>query len=278
MAFDLTGKREPWIESNVPFGLHFYDAARECVYALHTGKDPRTGILDVVDVRTRKVVATISLPEACAGMCITGDTGYLTAADKPCVYELDLASRKVVARMPVPRPGGKCVAAAAKLYVTTGKEWGDGQAPGDRGAAVEVLDLRTRRHERSIPVPGEDLQAIAWDSARYVYAAANYASKLVRIDTETDRLDPSLQATLTGRPTDMVIDRVRDLVILACEGADETMCIVSLTEKREVACYHGGYGLGMAAKYGQDGRLEQLWVPNVNACHITVLKGDDLVP
>ncbi len=269
-VFDKSGTIEREIQSGVAPALMIYDADRSCVYAT----TPAKAEMEVVDAATFGTIGVVELERPAMGVTVASDKAYVCAADRPWLDVIDLNTRKLQARVQLSQPGFKSVAIGGKLYVATGTEPKPGSEGATPDAAVDVISLRDLRLTKTIKVPGKHLRAIAGDGQDYVYAASNFAGRLVRIRVADDTMEQGT-AEISGRPNDMIIDPVRAIAVLSCEGADETFSVVSLTRMVEIACFHGGEGF-MAVQRGAGDTVEHLWVPNGNDNQIVSLPAEAL--
>jgi len=270
-VFDTGGNVRRWISADFVRGMAVYDEARGCVYV--TG--PLEPVVYVVDAQTHKHIGTIQVPVPVRALTITGDLAYANAFEEPVLYVLDLVAQRVVQAVKLSQPGCESVVVGDELYVATGVEPGPDNKWSMSGAAVDIVGLTDLRLEKTLPVPGAHLRAVAWDSGHYVYAASNVAGKLVRLDTNTDTLDDEFELDM-GRVKDIVIDPVRRVALLSCGAAREELSVVSLDTLQETIRFEGGSGF-MAVEREASGALRNIWVPNVNGSYILHLNASELM-
>lgn len=263
------GAKEPTLVDGVR-GLPFYDGSRNRIYVSGSPK----GEIYVVDATTHRQTGTIQVPAQVLGLTLAGDLAYANASGQALLYVIDLVTQRVVREVKLSQPGSTSLVVGSKLYVATGREPGPGNGWNMSGAAVDILDLRELELQKTLPVPGADLRAIAWDGEQYVYAASNVAGELVRIDAKTDKVDEQFRLPV-GRAFDLVIDPVRRLALLACEGVREELSVISLRTLQETVRFEAGSGR-LAVERGPDGAVRSLWVPNVNGSYLLRIDGSQL--
>jgi DNA-binding beta-propeller fold protein YncE len=255
-VFDGAGQLTGWIPMSAAALCLAHDAERSCVCA--TTIPPA---FEFIDVPSRQVVGTVDLDHIGLGMTIAGDRAYVNAWPEPLLYAIDLRQRKLLGSIKLSQTSRESVLVGEKLYVATGEDQEAANNYEGTPALVDVVDLATRRVSRSVPLPGQGVLAIAWDGNRYVYASTGGLDGLVvRIDTATEQMDESFLLR-QRRVSDIVLDPVRSLALLARSVPSKPIAFLSLPEFRFVRRIAGGQG-GIAVQRDPQGAIQRLWVPN----------------
>ncbi len=255
-VFDATGQLTGWIPMSAAALCLAHDAERSCVCA--TTIPPAFGF---IDVPTRRVVGTVDLDHIGLGITIAGDRAYVNAYPEPLLYAIDLRERKLLGSIKLSQTSRESVLVGEKLYVAAGEDQEPANNYEGTPAVVDVVDLATRRVSRSIPLPGHGVLAIAWDGSRYVYASTGGLDGLVvRIDTATEQMDESFLLR-QRRVSDLVLDPVRSLALLARSVPSKPIAFLSLPEFRFVRRIAGGER-GIGVQRDSEGAIQRLWVPN----------------
>ncbi len=212
------------------FDYQACDPGRHLLFIAHQGD----GTVAVVDLRSGKVVADIDGLAAVHGVLAIPEKGrvYASATGARRIAVIDESGFRIIGTIAAgDYPDGLAYApGAGKVYVSD-----------ESGSGEVVIDTETNRRVALIPLGGEAGNSQYDPVSRHVFVNVQDQGELAEIDPATD--------TIVGRHPlpgargnhGLLIDPVRHLAFIACEGNDRLL-VLNLDTMAVVASHPLGHG------------------------------------
>ncbi|MBU6427793.1 MAG: YncE family protein [Cyanobacteria bacterium REEB65] len=191
--------------------------------------------ISVFDTATDELLGTIATPQEVLGLGLIGGEMWVTNRHDSSVSVVDMATRQVVATMPVGQLPGFVLTRPShdEVYVCVS---GEGK--------VMVFDAKTRRLKWTIPTQ-LGTRAVAFDEAAGLgYAANYYSDSVTQFELATGKVVRTVKFTLN--PDDVVLSKDDSALYVSCTGTGKLVVAdpVTLRTLREFPA--GPYPAGIA--------------------------------
>ena len=172
----------------------------------------RSDRVDVVDVRSGKVIAAVPGTSGAHGVALAPDLkrGYVSNGRGNSVLEFDYDSLAVLRTIPVPGANPDAILyepAAKRLYTFNG-----------RSNDVTVFDAATLEVLAKLPVPGKPEFARSDGHGHVFVNIETEPGQLVRIDAVALAVDATWPLPGCNSPTGLAIDAAHERLFSVCDG------------------------------------------------------------
>ncbi len=212
------------------FDYQAYDPVRHLLFIAHLGDSAVT----VVDTRAQKVLANIGGLSQVHGVLVIPELRrvYATVTGARQVAVIDETDFKVVATISAGAyPDGLAYAPdIGKLYVSD-----------EAGSGEVVIEVAANRRAATIPIGGEAGNTQYDPATKHIFVNVQDRGELVEIDPQSDAVVGRHALAGAKGNHGLLIDAVRHLAFVACEG-DDRLLVVDLRTMAVVSSYPLGKG------------------------------------